>query len=1116
MAAKSKTEKTKAPSGLKIVRAGKRFTLTWKIGDKDYKDGQYFSYIINDTGKDKWSAAEKISVGATSRAITIDPKKFYPYNKQYLYDIGMRVKGNRTKYTTGSGKSKKEHNPGASDWTEKRFTFQYPRVPSLSVELHDTLSNVCTFTWSVTVNSDDAYMFTDTEWQTILVKESQVTDGSKLSWKSGQLGWSTGTAGSSGSRTVTENTVLLANASHTRWFRIRARGPRGVSAWRYAKHVYAMPYRAEIKSATAAVTGARGYNCKVTWAATANAAHPIDKTVVEYAIETPLAGLVCPDGASWEEISVSRDTGGNDAAAFFIDDLTDLDECLFLRVNTQHDSNINYGNPRRVVTANLTDPENIDAEVTSATDFTVEVTAENKSNVPDSFLVVLYRRASQPNKDLICGIIPHNASSTNVKVPSWTSENWVSFGVYAVQGSYSRVARADGITQYSVTQNTRSTNTIWSNVDIAKAPENVSLTLTDTGQVKASWDWTWTQADSAEISWADDELAWQSTSGPNTYSIEQKVGSWYIDNLDMGKKWYVRVRLCEGDQKGPWSIIVPIDLARTPITPTVQLSDARIRNTGNTTISWTYLTSDGTEQSYAEIAVRTVVDNVYKYTIIGHVETLKSLMIHAASVGFVAGQSYDLCVRVTSASGRQSAWSDAVTVSVATPLTAQILQSSLQYVDFPEPGEYELKVVDTQNIDDIQIDEEIFKAYTSSETGTYTFTYAEETWSLNGSSVDLSSYGMTVVITAQAETALITLSVTAPLVRQVLSLTEMPMTVTVQGAGAGGTTIVSLERASAYHLDRPDEDTFNGFEGETVLFKSQTGESQITIGVDDLIGSLDDGAAYRLVAVVQDGLGQAAQAIQSFEVHWSHQALIPSADIIIDEDNLVAKITPIAPEGADPTDVADIYRLSIDKPELIVRGAQFGVTYVDPYPTLGEMGGHRVVLRTKNGDYITTENTFALVDSPELGVNPIANEEQLSIIDFEGKQIRFYYDTDYSNTWAKDFQETQYLGGSIQGDWNPAVSRTGTLSTQAITVLDQDMLQVVRRLAEHPGICHVRTADGSSYAADVQVSEDRVHEDQEMLVNYALSITRVDSQKLDGMTLEQWEAETQEPIGGND
>ena len=81
------------------------------------------------------------------------------------------------------------------------------------------------------------------------------------------------------------------------------------------------------------------------------------------------------------------------------------------------------------------------------------------------------------------------------------------------------------------------------------------------------------------------------------------------------------------------------------------------------------------------------------------------------------------------------------------------------------------------------------------------------------------------------------------------------------------------------------------------------------------------------------------------------------------------------------------------------------------------------------------------------------------------------------------------------------------MSSQAITVLDQEMLKNVRRLAEYPGICHVRTADGSSYAADVQVSEDRVHENREMLVGYSLSITRVGPQGFDGMTLESWESE---------
>ena len=284
----------------------------------------------------------------------------------------------------------------------------------------------------------------------------------------------------------------------------------------------------------------------------------------------------------------------------------------------------------------------------------------------------------------------------------------------------------------------------------------------------------------------------------------------------------------------------------------------------------------------------------------------------------------------------------------------------------------------------------------------------------------------------------------------------------------------------------------------------------MSFDVDDLIKSLDDGAKYRLVVTVQDGLGQTATISREFEVHWSHQALIPSATVTMDEEELIAIITPLAPAGVEEGDVADIYRLSIDKPELIVQGGVFGQAYVDPYPALGEMGGYRIVLRTKNGDYITKDNEFAMVDSPELGVNPIENEEQLNIIDFEGRQIRFYWDTDYSNTWAKDFQETQYMGGSTQGDWNKAVSRSGTLSSQAITVLDQEMLQAVRRLAEHPGITHVRTADGSSYAADVQVSEDRVHDDQEMVVNYSLSITRIGNQGLDGMTLEQYTAENSE------
>ena len=62
--------------------------------------------------------------------------------------------------------------------------------------------------------------------------------------------------------------------------------------------------------------------------------------------------------------------------------------------------------------------------------------------------------------------------------------------------------------------------------------------------------------------------------------------------------------------------------------------------------------------------------------------------------------------------------------------------------------------------------------------------------------------------------------------RTVMSLTEMPLTVTVEGAGIGGTTRVVIERAETYHLTRPDETDYNGFEGETIAIYTQTGEDR--------------------------------------------------------------------------------------------------------------------------------------------------------------------------------------------------------------------------------------------------------------------------------------------------
>lgn len=339
--------------------------------------------------------------------------------------------------------------------------------------------------------------------------------------------------------------------------------------------------------------------------------------------------------------------------------------------------------------------------------------------------------------------------------------------------------------------------------------------------------------------------------------------------------------------------------------------------------------------------------------------------------------------------------------------------------------------------------------------------------------------------------------------RDVIALTELPLTVDVSGADTGGTTSVTITRAEDYQIDRPDDSTGEGFTGETIFDISQTGEGQIEINLSDLIGTLDDGARYMLTAMVTDNIGQVATEEQEFEVRWSHQAAIPSGDVIIDAEEYVAYLTPVAPAGASNTDTCDIYRLSADKAALIYKGAEFGQKYVDPYPAIGELGGYRFVCMTANGDYITADNMLAMYDTEDEHL--YAN---YSIIDFAGESVTLVYDLDISSDWDKGFVEKETLGGAVRGYWRKGVKRKGDVSAVMIPATDTELIRNMRALCEHTGPCHVRTPEGSSFPADVQASESWDSRTGGKMATYKLKITRINPEELDGMTYDEW-------IGGN-
>lgn len=1022
--------KSTAPSGITITRNGNKMDVSWKQpGYKLWQKAQW-----KDVWRTSFTDLSGIGKADTKRTVSWTLSYFHPtVQGRYLSWIGIRIKG---RYDSAHAESA---------WSNKQLYFYPPKKATIEVASDTNNWPKSTFTWSIP-DSDNASLYWYTRYviSSVLVQDSAITDGSQINWDT-ELGGTTnfngtirnstkisGVTGSeaSGTYTITEDSGLLANGSYTRWFRIIGQGPAGDSEPAYAKHVYAMSNQCTIKSVKITPdTSASGYTAQVKYEAPITPDHPIDTIDTEYAIATPDAGMTCPDGASWKKGVTALANDSTGGSTFTIDSLVSTDQALFIRVNSVYDGRTTYGTPKAVDYGKLSAPGSVSVTTNPST-YKADISVSSYSPaVSDAFLVVKYMTAKNPNGFDIA-IIPHGQTTvTGVQCPAWTESP--RFGVYAAApgGCYTTKSRGGGVTGYIVNPTMKSDMVTYGGT-IPVAPATVSVAQTNIpGTIRVTWDWSWADADEAEISWSDHEDAWESTDAPATYNVTKiNAASWNISGLDTGIKWYVRVRLIQtsGDSRtyGAYSPTMTIDLSSAPLAPVMTLSEGIIPTDGQVTAQWVYSTTDGTSQAFAEVAEVTVVNNQKVYTPVGQTQTAQHLTINAKDQGWSSGTRHTLACRVVSASGRQSdTWSNETSVLVASPIVCTITQTSLENV---------------------------------------TVTYIDE----EGDPVNVTVTG----------------------------LTELPLTATVTGAGPYGLTTLAIERAASYFVDRPDETNFNGYNGETVYTYTQTGEGQITVNLEDLIGHLDDGASYRLVATVQDGLGQKASSSIDFEVHWEHQPAAPTATVTI-SDNM-AVLEPTAPTGAYLTDVCDIYRLSIDKPVLIYEGAAFGETYADPYPTIGEHGGYRFVTRTEYGDYITSEDGFAWTDvSGGLDV-------RYNIIDFGDDSLELEYDIDLDNSWEKNFTKTEYLGGSIQGDWTKVVSRSGSVSGNAIVTDDVALIQAMRRLAEYPGICHIRTKDGSNYTADIQVQEKYTQGTAHKIANFTLKVTRVDSQEQDGIMYE--------------
>lgn len=240
---------------------------------------------------------------------------------------------------------------------------------------------------------------------------------------------------------------------------------------------------------------------------------------------------------------------------------------------------------------------------------------------------------------------------------------------------------------------------------------------------------------------------------------------------------------------------------------------------------------------------------------------------------------------------------------------------------------------------------------------------------------------------------------------------------------------------------------------------------------------LSDGEGWRTVVTLPDDVGfedvgtytwevtaqnqesglLSEPATGGFKVRWAHQAHMPGdSEVDVLADGRAITFAPAAPDNVADGDVFDLYRVTPDGVDLIASGLRYGSKVTDRYAPFGN-GSYRVSTRTVDGDVAWRDFGYAL---------KCANLR----IDWDGRSVELPYNLVRQDAWAKDFEARGHLDGSVGGGWNPAVTRSASLSTDMIRLDSADDQRLVRELASYAGPAFVRLPNGSAYQADVQVS----------------------------------------------
>ena len=1042
MAKKHEKKKTSKVTGITIARDGTKFTATWKLRNTPLEKQtiQWGFQKRDKKGTWVWAAKESIGKGRTSDSYRIDIQA-HPSFKA----VGIRI------WTKGKQKetSKKIITYTTSDAATHEFKVFAPKRPGL--EMDATSTNGTKYTITPDMDASSHHWCTGVQVVTALSADTKATDGGNFS----------------DSATVREFADQNSNGQY-RQLKARAKGPGGVSSETSVLRHY-LGY-APVGTWESAVVQKKSSYYNLTYVVNLSGkTERIDEIYPQYVITSPDNQMEPPDGGWTDGTAFEYGTAGKYTIYCNTGSLIGVDQCLWGRVKTVHDGVENFSEPRLLLTGELTAPE-ADITVTGITSAGFTVTISNfsrESTVPGSTEVYLIKRSAPEILTRIGTITASGSIQSTIDITGETGYTIALRNVNTVPAQMSYTKQDDIAWQmYSPY--------FYVATSMPTAPTITSVKQTDDDMVMVNFQHTWADAVGATISWTDDKRNWQSTEEPKEYDIDEEAQQWYITGLEQGKTYYIRVRSNAADgsdtMRSPWSEEAVITMSSAPTTPVLNLSSDFVPCKGSVMAYWDYVGSAGQQSAEIWEGAYNAAASIFTPTRkIAAVTTEQRAELKTYGWSSDTETSTYLALKVTSKAG-ESEFSVPVAFHIIPEPVVRISETSFNekdnVVEHFDGGSatYVLTYTPFSNVS-VTVDGETASGWTR-DGNVITFDEAPEGDDVKISYVVKDEY---------------------------LTLRTMPLTYRTGITQGSGKTTITITRKNDCTTENPDGSITYGAAGEAVYIGPSTG----SIDIDDLIGKLDDEAWYTFTATVRNQYGMQGSDSIDFKVHWSHQAWIPTGTVVID-DNL-ALITPQRGTGYASGDTCDIYRLSKDKPELVVKGAAFNTQYVDPYPALGEASGYRLVTITKYGDFVTPDNIIAQYE-PEF--DPL--DKKCLIIDYGKDTLELPYNITLSSQWQKDFKRTAMMGGTVVGDYNTYVLRDVTATSVLVRNISEDIVQKMHELAEYTDTVQVRTPDGSSFVADVQVQENRGYDTA--LVSYSLTIQRVDTEEPQGMTYAEWEA----------